>query len=383
MMRCRKIAKKGGRQICRLLLLGVVLGGEVLSAAGCSMPTFGEEEAENVLVIIENPDEEESVYTLTEAVLTDLEKTVSIRFNYTQAQTENVYFPVSGKRVAEVYVDLGDRVEEGQLLAVLEGTDHEDAIRELEYQIARCKIQYSYLDDNEAYAKSARWWRYVYQSSQTEEEEERLANDLESIEETYRYKREDYQETIEMAEIRIETYRKEMEEGYIYAGMSGVVYRLGGDLATILSDVSKPAFTIIDDSHCLFEASDMEYAEYFAEGETYELVSGRGDSAVVYRVRPWSRDTWDDKIYLDLVEDGDTESIGVGTYAYLTLVLEKRENVVAVTNNVIHTADGKSYVYVLDENGLPEVRWVETGLCSDKMTEIVSGLEEGEAVIRK
>ena len=110
MMRCRKIAKKGGRQICRLLLLGVVLGGEVLSAAGCSMPAFGEEEAENVLVIIENPDEEESVYTLTEAVLTDLEKTVSIRFNYTQAQTENVYFPVSGKRVAEVYVDLGEMV---------------------------------------------------------------------------------------------------------------------------------------------------------------------------------------------------------------------------------------------------------------------------------
>lgn len=382
MMGCGKAKTAGGKYVCRLLALGLALGGAVLPAAGCSMPA-GEEKAKDAFVLIGKNDGEESIYTLTEAVVADVEKTASVRFDYTQARSEDVFFPVSGKRVAEVYVSLGDRVEEGQLLAVLEGADHEAAIRELEYQIARSEIRLSYLDDNEEYERSGRLWRHIYQSSHSEAETEKLESDLADIEQSYRYKREDYQDTIELAQMRIEAYQKEMEEGYIYAGMGGVVHRLGGDMATILSDVNKPAFTIIDDSRCLFEASDMKYAEYFAEGEIYELVSGKGDSAGIYQVRPWSKATWEDKIYLELLGDGDVEGLQVGIYAYLTLVLERRENVVALNNSTLHAADGKSYVYVLGENGIREVRWVETGLCGDKLTEIVSGLDEGEAVILK
>ncbi len=383
MMRCDKVKRTGSRYVCRLLALGLALGGVSLSAAGCSMPEIGEEEAEDVLVLIEKPDEDESAYTLTEAVLTDVEKTASVRFSYTQARSEDVFFPVSGKRVAEVYVNVGDRVEEGQLLAVLEGGDHEADIRELEYQVARSKIQFSYLDINETYEISGRWWRWLYQSSRSEDEEEKARSDVEDIQQKYRYKREDYQDMLDMAAVRLATYQKEMEEGRIYAGMDGVIYRIGGNMETIISDVSKPAFTIIDDSRCLFETSDMTYAEYFAEGEIYELVKGVGSKAEIYRVKPWSRDMWEDKIYLELFEEEGSERIEVGTYAYLTLVLEKRENVLALNKGAIHSADGRFYVYVLGENDIREVRWVETGLEGDTLTQIVSGLEEGEAVILK
>lgn len=383
MMGCGKSGKKGSRYVYRFLALGLALGGAV-SMAGCSMPTIGEKESEDVLVLIENPEgEEKSIYTLTEVVVTDVEKTASIRFNYSQARSEDVYFPLNGKRVAEVYVKKGDRVEEGQLLAVLEGGDHEDAIRDLEYQIARNKLRYSYLEENEACEKSAKWWWYAYQSSGSDAEEERLQNDLANIEQNYRYKREDYLDKIQMAEMRLEVYQKEMEEGRIYAGMSGVISKLGGDMSTIVSDVNKSAFTILDDSYCLFESMETEYAEYFKEGETYELTGGRGTSAVVYQARAWNKNIWGDRIYLEVFDEEEIANIEIGTYAYLTLVLDKRENVLAVNSKVLHTADGKSYVYVLGENDIREIRWVETGLCGDKLTEIVSGLEEGEAVILK
>lgn len=381
MIRCGKVRKTGIRYVCRPRTLGLVFGAALLSASGCSMPA-DLEETEEVVVRIEKSDKEESIYTLTEAAVTDVEKTASKRFDYVQARSEDVLFPISGRRVAEVYVNLGDRVEEGQLLALLDGEDHDAAIYELEYQIARSKIQLSYLDENEEYEKSMRWWRFVYQSSQTEDESEKLESDLADIEQKYRYRREDYQDTIEMAQMRLEIYQREMMEGRIYAGMSGVISRLGGNMETIVSDVNKPAFTIIDDSNCLFE-SDTAYAEYFAEGEIYELVSGRGDSANIYRVRPWNKAAWKDRSCLEFVDGADAESIEVGTFAYLTLMLEKRENVIAVNNSALHTADGKVYVYVLGENDIREVRWVETGLCGDRMTEIVSGLEEGEAVILK
>ena len=220
----------------------------------------------------------------------------------------------------------------------------------------------------------------MYQSSGSEADEEKLKADLEDIYQKYRYQREDYQDIIDMAQVRIDTYRREMEEGRIYAGMDGVIYKLGGDMETVISDVNKPALTIIDDSRCLFEASDVKYAEYFREGEVYELVRGVGKSAITFRVRPWSMGTWGDRLYMELLEDGGTD-VEVGAYAYLTLVLEKRENVLAVNKGAIHVSEGKNYVYVLGENDIREVKWVETGLCGDRLTEIVAGLEEGEAVI--
>lgn len=366
----------------RFSAVGLVLCGMFFFAAGCSMPAikYGDED-EAVVVLKEK--QEESVYTLTKVFTADVTKTTNLRFNYMQARSEDVLFPVSGKRVEEVYVSRGDRVKKGQLLAILAGGDHTKEIRDLEYQMARAQIQYGYLDENEAYERSGRWWRFIYQSSGSESDLEKLRSDLEKLRQTYQYQREDYQDVIDMAATRIESYRKEMEEGRIYAVMDGIVQKFGGDMETIVSDVTKPAFTIIDDSRCLFEASGAkEYGYAFAEeGQIYELAIGRDRH--ICQVRPWEQDTWEDKIYLEVIDGDEAGDIEIGTYAYLELTLEKRENVLAVNRRAVHTADGKSYVYVLGENDIREVKWVETGLVGDKLTEIVSGLEEGEAVILK
>ena len=49
----------------------------------------------------------------------------------------------------------------------------------------------------------------------------------------------------------------------------------------------------------------------------------------------------------------------------------------------VHLASGKSYVYVLGEGNMREVKWIETGLFGDETVEILSGLTEGEKVIIK
>ena len=53
----------------------------------------------------------------------------------------------------------------------------------------------------------------------------------------------------------------------------------------------------------------------------------------------------------------------------------------SLPRQMIFTAGEKHFVYVLGEDGLPQVRWVEIGLSGDSLTEIVSGLSEGEDVI--
>lgn len=379
-MKKRKLVKKaGGASIWRILTLGLIMGGTVFSTAGCTeLP-----EDRNPLVVIDGGDTK-SAYTLTDVVIDDVVKTVNITFDYRQTLSETIFFPVSGKAVQEVYVQKGDRVKKGQLLAVLEGGGHESEIRDLEYQNARYKLQLGYLDINEAYERSGRWWRYVYQSSHSESEWERLQSDLTQMEQKYSYQREDYQDKIDMNNVRLEAYQKEMEGGGIYAGMDGVVSEVYGNLSQMISDVNTRVFSIVDDSSSRFQASRTEYADWFSEGEVYDMVVKIGRNEIVCRVTPWKMDSWEDgSIILEMAEGEPAADIQTGSRGYLTIELGRRENVLAVPTVAIHTAGGKSYVYVSGENDIREIKWVETGFVGDKTTEIISGLEAGEAIILK
>lgn len=379
-MKKRKLVKKtGGVSIWRVLTLCLAMGGTVFSTAGCTeLP-----EDRNPLVVIDG-EETKSAYTLTDVVIDDVVKTVNITFDYRQTLSETIFFPVSGKTVQEVYVQKGDRVKKGQLLAVLEGGGHESEIRDLEYQNARYKLQLGYLDINETYERSGRWWRYVYQSSHSESEWERLQSDLTQMEQKYSYQREDYQDKIDMNNMRLEAYQKEMQGGCIYAGMDGVISEVYGNLSQMVSDVNTKVFSIVDDSSSRFQASRTEYADWFSEGEVYDMVVKVGRDEIVCRVTPWKMDSWEDgSIILEMAEGEPAADIQTGSRGYLTIELGRRENVLAVPSGAIHTAGGKSYVYVSGENDIREIKWVETGFVGDKTTEIISGLEAGEAIILK
>ena len=49
--------------------------------------------------------------------------------------------------------------------------------------------------------------------------------------------------------------------------------------------------------------------------------------------------------------------------------------------SAVYHADGKPYVYVLDENDFRQIVWIETGLVGDEKVEILSGLNEGDKVV--
>ena len=79
----------------------------------------------------------------------------------------------------------------------------------------------------------------------------------------------------------------------------------------------------------------------------------------------------------DLPEDAVMNDI-----ATVKLVLDSRENAVAIPKDLIHQYSGRSYVYVL-EDGLKEERSVELGMQTSTEIEIVKGLEAGELVIKR
>ena len=67
----------------------------------------------------------------------------------------------------------------------------------------------------------------------------------------------------------------------------------------------------------------------------------------------------------------------------MTFTTEKKEQVLFLPKKAVNKADDKYYVYVADENGMRQVKWIEVGVFGDNLVEIVGGLEEGDKVIQR
>lgn len=349
-----------------------------LGLAGC-----GEVEQEEDSIVVVDRGKEESVYTLAVAAVNNVVKTEKVRCTYRQVNDESLSFSVSGKRVENIYVKTGDIVKKGQLLLELTGCDREDEIEQLEYQIKRNSLLLSYLDINETYDKSNRWWTYVYSSKQSEADKEKLDANLASIEQSYRYEREDLEDAIRLDTLELEAILKEIEEGRLYAGMDGEISYMHSNLDSMYVVAGENVVTIIDSSVCLFESTRLEYAPYFKENESVVMTIGTGKNSVTVEAIPYEMENWEanKKLTFELVDNGESASVAVGANAVITLEMSRKDQVLCIPSQAVHEADGKSYVYVLGENDIREVKWIETGLYGDSLVEVTSGLTEGENII--
>lgn len=361
---------------CTALSACILLG--ILS--GC---TAGTEEEEDTIVQIEQPEETSS--TLVVVSTDDVVKTGKLWCVYKQTEEEEVSIPYEGRTVAWVYVEKGDTVAKGQLLVELVTESDEDTIDELEYKIARNTLLLGYTDVDENSALSARWWTYVYQSSGSESDWENLQASLESIRQTYRYKREDYQDAIDLDRLRLEEAKKELSESRIYADMDGEVsfIKSGFERGSLTAE-GEAVIKIIDSSKCIL-VSDKgagRYLECFHEGEAMTLSMNISNRIVEAQVIPYDMEHWEDIFYFEFQEEKPS-NVQVGQGGNLTFTLDSREGVLALPLRAVHKAKEGNYVYVLGENDIREVKWIETGLWGDSLVEIVSGLEEGEYVVLK
>lgn len=324
--------------------------------------------------------QEETVEYMTVPVKReDVIKTAKLRCMYNHTDEEEISIPVKGKKVEEICVQVGDSVKKGDLLLVLTGGDREGGIRELEYNIARNKLLLGYTEMDEAYELSYTWWNYIYQSPGGENVDERREEELEGIRQKYRYLREDYQDSIDLDTMQLEIWKQEMSESRLYAGIDGKVSYM---MLNLFEGAEAPAgealFRLIDTAHCRFETTQTDYADSFREGEELELELDAGSSVKSVRVVPYDMENWQETLSFAVAQDAEIEA---GTGGSLNITVEKREKVLSLPRQMIFTAGEKHFVYVLGEDGLPQVRWVEIGLSGDSLTEIVSGLSEGEDVI--
>jgi HlyD family secretion protein len=73
-----------------------------------------------------------------------------------------------------------------------------------------------------------------------------------------------------------------------------------------------------------------------------------------------------------------------GYSATANILIQKKDNILLVPERVIERKNGEAFVQVLKEPaGSGETRKIETGLSDGLMTEVISGLDEGQLVLER
>lgn len=311
----------------------------------------------------------------------DVVLTKLIRCTYTQQGGQEVSFAMTGRRVDKVYVEEGDSVKKGDVLAEFDVGNLESRIEDLEYRITRNQHLLEYTEMNEALDISQAWVNFLYNNYPADKKT--LEKNVISIQESYNRQREELQDALELDGMELNIMKQELQNSRVYARINGTVYGIQKDLEGSTSKAGQVIMTVIDNSKSLFETNAVEYADYFREGETVSLNVVAGSASGRYELLPYNMDKWGEVLQFSIYDGPATTGIEVGTGGTMFLTLDSRRNVLFVPMSAVNSADDKYYVYVADENNMRQIRWVETGLFGDDSVEILSGLEEGEKVIRR
>ena len=339
-----------------------------------------QKEAESEPVILAQ-EEAPMEYTLAIASIEDVQLKETINCVYRQTLDEEISFSVSGKKIEKVYVNTGDAVTKGQLLAELKNGNAQEEIQRLEYQINRNKLLLQYVDVNEKNDIDEKWAQFNYNSDGTEETRVKVNKEIEELKQANRYSREDYQDAIDSDQKQLDALNADVNACRVYAGIDGTVSQIMPGIEGATSTQGEIIMTVIDGSEGVFVSDAIEFAPYFEEGKSLEVIVGVGMAAEPYEVIPYQRNEWNEEMYFEVKTVGDGVVFSVGTSGKIELLTAEAKQVLTVPIISIHSADGKNFVYVVGAEGMREVRWVELGLQGNDKVEIKSGLAEGEKVV--
>lgn len=346
--------------------------------AGCmmfSLTACNEKETKDVQVEIVQ-DVDEIAYLTATVEYGEVVRDVKLSCNYMPTEHEDLAFAVSNERIEEIAVKKGDMVAEGTVLISLYVGDLEEQIEEIEYQLESLKLRLEQTLEMKAFEIECveDWYKYT---SKTKEDADEAEDKIEAIEEQYKTTLEDLEDSILITEKRLAQYKEELKNSQLIAGINGEITYLANGIS--YSEEGEKVITISDLDSCYFIVEDTTYAEFIAQDDTlyvdYISTGVKGQC----EVKPALMENWDGTMYFKPVGE---ESFANGMRGDIILELDRKDNVLCVPTDAIHESEEGAFVYISD-NGMLSMRYVTVGLQGLDVTEIVSGLSEGETVVLK
>jgi len=259
----------------------------------------------------------------------ELVNTVKISPAYRPISEQNYYFSVAGYFIESVYVEQGDTVHAGDLLAKLDSSDLEFAIADAEFDVKQQQLNYNYLGQSDAAATQ-----------------------------------------LDIAKLKLQSLLNQLSERYVYAEADGVAIYVKSFKPDSRSATSDRVITVADVSTAAYSVGGTS-AQYLNSGETYTLTINEQNY-----LAEAIEDNGSFIFYPDIPLENATQ------YASIVIELERRDNALYLPSAAVKTLPEGGYgVYRLNADGIRELQLVEIGIRVSGKVEILSGLEEGDEVI--
>ena len=353
------------RQSSKLLIKTVsVLCVTSLMLGGCGI--FSDEEEKHSISIVRESMENE--YDIVHCEKRDVIKTGTVSCTYKQLMEENLSFPVGDKTVSFVYVNEGDEVKTGDLLAKLDVGQLEQDNVTMREQLEKNDFLISQADEMiEFYEK-----KLESQGISLSTKESYLSK-LQKL----REKRRNYNDDNEFNRIKISANEQQIEAGSLYAGMDGNISYIKDNLVGSTATASEKVITILNSSVTGFQGQDKNALAFIHLGD--KVVINCSTIGQEYEATVTSVETDSAKMVFEL--DEPDYSITVGTRGSITVVQEEAQSAWSLPKNCVFETEEFSYVYILNADGVREMRKVTAGIIGDEFVEIIDGINENDSVI--
>jgi len=331
---------------------------------------------------------EKTEYKFAAVSFGDVINSLRITCQYTPAKQQSLAFGVSGALIAGVYVAQGDFVEEGDLLAELDRSVILAQIDSYTYNISQLTMSRKHFIEthllelerlNITLKGLQKRLKGDPENANVSVQITSTNSSISATKTSYTAQLDIMNERISAANFKLSELKEQAAARQIYAPFDGTVTFIRTTEPGGLSTEGENFVTISDKSTSVFTVSG-DKAIHFEVGDVVDITI----SSSIYSATAISPDEFGiagkpDTVYLKLDEYlPDLKDNATGS---VTLVIDSRMGVLTLPSAAVKSANGKNIIYYLNEDGIRTMKFIESGFSAGGITEIISGLSEGELVI--
>ena len=320
---------------------------------------------------------------------------------YISAQQKDLSFENQAGRLKAVCVKMGDTVKAGQLLAQLNTDNLENQIEQQKIVLEKSQLAYDTVQSNykkdideiniqleklNAQLNNMTSILDVYSKNEIDgvreqiKEQETLKTNTSS---TYEIALKTAESDIELSKLQLENLNENFNDSRLVSPIDGTIDFVTDAIEGEYVDAYKTIVRVADPKNLQIQYSD-DRVEDFELGMAVSLKSGNDTSSGVVVATPANMPVdADEKVRksIRIKPDKIPTDVKIGDSAEITVILAKKDDVIAIQKNLIHTVGERKYVYVLEDN-IRKERDVEVGLENTTEIEIVKGVSEGDKLIK-
>lgn len=265
-------------------------------------------------------------------------------------------------------------------------------IEELEYELSEAQWKRDYVSDDQLTRSTVEELEAELEKKRKEKEDfEKKREEQEQQEQDPKYQQTLQKEKIEEFESLISSGKKELanlqkrremaNSPKISADKEGVVLKVhikkGEESVIEVGQKDDMRIRLTVEPEDIVDVKEGQEVEFSLDAYPDVILKGK----VVKRIL-----AADDKgkfAALVVLDKGDKDKAEIlpGMTASGTLIIKQKKDLLTLPNKAISLRDGKQYVLLRSADGNTEEREIKTGFSDGKLTEILSGLEEGDTVV--